>query len=53
MAVFLTEQNRVVVGGLTGNQGRFYGLRNRAYGTNIVAGTNPTKAGENVEGIPI
>jgi succinyl-CoA synthetase alpha subunit len=53
MAVFLNENNRVVVGGLTGNQGRFYGLRNRAYGTNIVAGTNPKKAGENVEGIPI
>jgi succinyl-CoA synthetase alpha subunit len=53
MAVFLNENNRVVVGGLTGNQGRFYGLRNRAYGTNIVAGTNPKKAGENVEGIMI
>ncbi len=53
MAVFLTEKNRVVVAGLTGKQGQFYGLRNRAYGTNIVAGTNPKKAGENVEGIPI
>jgi succinyl-CoA synthetase alpha subunit len=53
MAVYLTEKNRVVVAGLTGNQGSFYGLRNRAYGTNIVAGTNPKKAGENVDGIPI
>jgi len=53
MAVFLTEQNRVAVAGLTGKQGMFYGLRNRAYGTTIVAGTSPTKAGTNVEGIPV
>jgi succinyl-CoA synthetase alpha subunit len=53
MAVFLTEKNRVVVAGLTGKQGMFYGLRNRAYGTQIVAGTSPNKAGTNVEGIPI
>ena len=53
MAVFLTEQNKVAVAGLTGKQGTFYGLRNRAYGTNIVAGTSPSKAGTNVEGIPV
>ena len=53
MAVFLTEQNKVAVAGLTGKQGTFYSLRNRAYGTNIVAGTSPSKAGTNVEGIPV
>ncbi len=53
MAVFVDENTKVVVQGLTGSQGRFYGLRNRDYGTNIVAGTNPRKAGEDVEGIPI
>lgn len=53
MAVFLTEKNRVAVAGLTGKQGMFYGLRNRAYGTNIVAGTSPNKAGTTVEGIPV
>ncbi len=53
MAVWLTEKSKVVVQGLTGKQGQFYGLRNKAYGTNIVAGVNPKKAGENVEGIPI
>lgn len=53
MAIFLDENSKVVVQGLTGSQGRFYGLRNQAYGTNIVAGTNPRKAGTDVEGIPI
>ena len=53
MAVFVDETTRVVVQGLTGSQGRFYGLRNRDYGTKVVAGTNPRKAGTDVEGIPV
>ena len=53
MSIFVDENTKVVYQGLTGSQGRFYGLRNRAYGTNVVAGTNPKKAGEDVEGIPI
>lgn len=53
MAIFVDESTRVVYQGLTGSQGRFYGLRNREYGTQVVAGTNPKKAGTDVEGIPI
>ncbi len=53
MAIWADENTKVVVQGLTGSQGRFYGLRNRDYGTQIVAGTNPRKAGTDVEGIPI
>ena len=53
MAVWLDENSKVVVQGLTGTQGQFYGLMNRDYGTNIVAGTNPRKAGTDVDGIPI
>ncbi len=53
MAIFVNEQTKVVVQGLTGRQGSYYGLRNRAYGTQVVAGTNPQKAGADVEGIPI
>lgn len=53
MAIFADEHTTVVVQGLTGRQGRFYGLRNRDYGTKVVAGTNPKKAGTDVEGIPI
>ena len=53
MSIWLDENSRVVYQGLTGRQGRFYGLRNRDYGTNVVAGTHPTKAGTDVDGIPI
>src|SRR5439155_1530991 len=41
------------VQGLTGGQGRFYGLRNRAYGTKVVGGVSPKKAGTDVDGIPV
>lgn len=53
MSIWLDENSRVVYQGLTGRQGRFYGLRNRDYGTNVVAGTHPVKAGTDVDGIPI
>jgi succinyl-CoA synthetase alpha subunit len=53
MSILVDETTKVVYQGLTGSQGRFYGLRNRAYGTQVVAGTNPKKAGTDVEGIPI
>jgi succinyl-CoA synthetase alpha subunit len=53
MSIFVDENTKVVYQGLTGSQGRYYGLLNRDYGTNVVAGTNPKKAGTDVEGIPI
>ena len=53
MSIFLDENSKVVYQGLTGSQGRYYGLLNREYGTNVVAGTNPKKAGTDVEGIPV
>jgi succinyl-CoA synthetase alpha subunit len=53
VSIFVDETTKVVVQGLTGSQGRFYGLRNRAYGTQVVAGVNPKKAGTDVEGIPV
>jgi len=53
MAVFVDADTRVVYQGLTGSQGRYHGLLNRDYGTRVVAGTNPKKAGTDVEGIPV
>ncbi len=53
MSIWVDENTKVVVQGLTGSQGRYYGLLNRDYGTKVVAGTNPRKAGTDVDGIPI
>ena len=53
MSIFVDETTKVVYQGLTGSQGRFYGLLNREYGTQVVAGTNPKKAGTDVDGIPV
>jgi succinyl-CoA synthetase alpha subunit len=53
MSIFVDETTKVVYQGLTGSNGRFYGLRNRDYGTQVVAGTNPKKAGTDVDGIPV
>ena len=53
MAVIVDRDTRLVVQGLTGSEGRFHGLRNRNYGTQVVAGVTPGKGGQDVEGIPI
>jgi len=53
VSVFVDESTKVVVQGLTGGQGRFHGMRNKAYGTKIVAGVTPGKGGQNVEGVPV
>ena len=53
MSIFVDKDTKVIVQGLTGGQGRFHGLRNRDYGTQVVAGVTPGKGGTDVEGIPI
>src|SRR6188768_1864640 len=53
MSIFVDENTKVIYQGLTGSQGKYYGLLNRDYGTQVVAGTNPKKAGTDVDGIPI
>ncbi len=53
MSIFVDANTRVIYQGLTGSAGRFYGLRNREYGTKVVGGTNPKRAGTDVEGIPV
>jgi succinyl-CoA synthetase alpha subunit len=53
VSILVNADTRVIVQGITGGQGRFYGLRNRAYGTLVVGGVSPKKAGTDVEGIPV
>ncbi len=54
MAIFVDEHTTVVIQGLSPtSQGKYHGLRNKAYGTKIVAGTNPNRAGTDIEGIPV
>jgi succinyl-CoA synthetase alpha subunit len=49
MAIFVDADTKVIVQGLTGGQGKFHGLRNRDYGTQVVAGVTPGKGGQVVE----
>jgi succinyl-CoA synthetase alpha subunit len=53
MAIIVDRNTKLVVQGLTGSEGRFHGLRNRAYGTDLVAGVTPGKGGQDVEGVPV
>src|ERR671928_56705 len=49
MAIIVDNDTKLVVQGLTGSEGRFHGLRNRAYGTDVVAGVTPGKSGQEVD----
>ena len=51
--ILLDENTEAIVQGITGKQGRFHTKEMLKYGTNIVAGTSPGKAGQKVEGIPV
>jgi succinyl-CoA synthetase alpha subunit len=53
MAIIVDGSTRLVVQGITGREGTFHALRNKAYGTNVVAGVTPGKGGESVDGIPV
>jgi succinyl-CoA synthetase alpha subunit len=53
MAILVDEGTKVVVAGITGSEGTFHSLRNRTYGTDVVAGVTPGKGGRDVEGIPV
>ena len=53
MAIVVDKDTRLVVQGATGREGSFHTLRNRAYGTQVVAGVTPGKGGTDLEGIPI
>src|SRR5437660_3669139 len=53
MAIIVDRDTKLVVQGLTGREGSFHALRNRSYGTQVLAGVTPGKGGQDVEGIPV
>ena len=53
MSILVDETTRLCTSGITGREGTFHSLRNREYGTQVVAGVTPGKGGQDVEGIPV
>lgn len=53
MAIFLNENSKILVQGITGSEGTKHARRMVASGTNIVAGVTPGKGGQDVDGIPV
>ncbi len=53
MAILVDNQTRLLVQGITGNEGRFHTELMLQYGTNIVAGVTPGKGGQEVHGVPV
>ena len=53
MSIYVNENTRVVVQGITGREGRFHARQCMDYGTSVVAGVTPGKGGQEVEGVPV
>jgi len=53
VSVLVDADTKLLVQGMTGKEGTFHTLRNRAYGTDVVAGVTPGKGGQDIEGIPV
>ncbi len=53
MSILVDKNTRLCTSGITGREGTFHSLRNREYGTQVVAGVTPGKGGQDVEGIPV
>lgn len=53
MSILINRDTKLIVQGITGRDGSFHAVKMKHYGTNLVGGTSPGKAGQNVEGIPV
>lgn len=53
MAIMLTKRSKIIIQGITGNQGRFHSGQMLAYGAQVVGGISPGKEGQSVNGIPV
>jgi succinyl-CoA synthetase alpha subunit len=53
MSILINKDTKVIVQGITGRDGAFHTSKMKAYGTNVVGGISPGKAGQQVEGVPV
>jgi succinyl-CoA synthetase alpha subunit len=53
MSIFVDKNSRVVVQGITGREGQFHTRQCVAYGTHVVAGVTPGKAGQKMDDVPV
>jgi succinyl-CoA synthetase alpha subunit len=53
VSILVDTDTKLCVSGITGREGTFHTLRNRDYGTDVVAGVTPGKGGQDVEGVPV
>lgn len=53
MSILVNKETKLIVQGLTGKTGQFHARLSVEYGTKVVAGVNPKKGGETVDGIPV
>ena len=53
MSILINKDTRLIVQGITGRDGSFHATKMKEYGTNVVGGTSPGKAGQEVAGIPV
>jgi succinyl-CoA synthetase alpha subunit len=51
--MYIDKNSKVIVQGITGNQGRFHTHLMLDYGTNIVAGSSPGKGGQEIYNVPV
>ncbi len=53
MSIFVDKNTRLLVQGITGNEGKFHTKNCMDYGTNVVAGVTPGKGGQTMDGVPV